>query len=264
VILTATVCFAFLTGQTREDEILRRIQESSTHAVVLSYHNIVQQRTKNSSPKDCTVAEFRSQIEEMKKRNVTFLQVKDFLDVTDNRQWYPQRAVLVTFNGNWRSFKTLAWPILKANRIPTIMFVPTSKVAFLVDQDIARTRLTFTELLALADEGLMFASMTASEPEDLTALPPLALRKELEGSLRFLRGNDFRMRKGFVKVLAYPNAKVNKRVLDAVRDTYWCAFTEVPKRVHRYDRDTLALPRYLPSQFNQAMKDLFALEDPRD
>jgi len=38
----------------------------------------------------------------------------------------PPRGVLVTFDDGYRDFATHAWPALKANRVPAILFVPTA------------------------------------------------------------------------------------------------------------------------------------------
>ena len=38
----------------------------------------------------------------------------------------PSRAVLVTFDDAYRDFRTQAWPILAARRIPALLFVPTA------------------------------------------------------------------------------------------------------------------------------------------
>ena len=72
------------------------------------------------------IIDFKKHLEIIKKNNINFINPKNFEDeIIKNKL---QRKVLLTIDDGFLSFYENAWPILKKNKIPFILFVSTREV----------------------------------------------------------------------------------------------------------------------------------------
>ena len=72
------------------------------------------------------ISDFKKQLEIIQKSNIKFINPKDFKkELTNNKK---QRKILLTIDDGFLSFYNNAWPILKKNKIPFILFVSTREV----------------------------------------------------------------------------------------------------------------------------------------
>ena len=65
-------------------------------------------------------------IAELLAREYSVVSMDEAIDAALRNRRLPDRAVLLTFDDAYRDFATNAWPILKRNRLPATLFVPTA------------------------------------------------------------------------------------------------------------------------------------------
>jgi peptidoglycan/xylan/chitin deacetylase (PgdA/CDA1 family) len=212
---------------------------------VLTYHDIIPVRTKNSVWFDCTIQEFKDQIAWFKQKGAVFVSSTEVYKSYILKQPLPKKAVCITFADNYEGFYRYAWPILKAAKIPVTQFVHTD----FVGSSVGRPKMTWKQLIELDRTGLVtVASQTASHPADLTKMTDSEILSEFSKSkikLESMLGHR-------ILQLAYPNGKFNSRVsLLAKQAGYIAAFTE-ECRPAESAKNQFEIPRYVHTKFRSA------------
>jgi len=91
--------------------------------ISLMYHRFEENKYPSTNIK---IADFKSHLEILRESNIKFINPKDFeKEINDNKK---QRKVLLTIDDGFLSFYNNAWPLLKKNKIPFILFVSTREV----------------------------------------------------------------------------------------------------------------------------------------
>ena len=91
--------------------------------ISLMYHRFEENKYPSTNIK---ISNFKKQLEIIKKNNIKFINPKDFeKELSNNKK---QRKILLTIDDGFLSFYNNAWPILKKNKIPFILFVSTREV----------------------------------------------------------------------------------------------------------------------------------------
>ena len=91
--------------------------------ISLMYHRFEENKYPSTNIK---IADFKSHLEILRKSNIKFINPKDFeKEINDNKK---QRKILLTIDDGFLSFYNNAWPLLKKNKIPFILFVSTREV----------------------------------------------------------------------------------------------------------------------------------------
>lgn len=98
-------------------------------AVVLTYHLIYDKGACGSTRQICSIssAEFERHIEYL-IRNYQIVPLREIVDDIRNGGTLPQRALAITFDDGFRNFYTVAYPILRSNRVPVTVFVSTGLI----------------------------------------------------------------------------------------------------------------------------------------
>jgi peptidoglycan/xylan/chitin deacetylase (PgdA/CDA1 family) len=225
--------------------------EPTSRAVVLTYHDIIEQRGPGSVWFDCTVREFRAQMDELRRNGAAFVSTRQVESFLASGAPLPPRAVAVTFADNYRGFLMHAWPILRNRGIPVTMFVHTGYVG----SRVGRPKMTWAELTQLHRQGVIVASQTVSHPADLTKLSDADLRKEFRGAMDTLTQ---RIDPYGAHRLAYPNGKFDRRTIMFAKEAgVQFAYTEECQPVTARSLP-LAIPRYVHTKVRQAWRDLTA------
>ena len=87
------------------------------------YHRFEENKYPSTNIK---ISDFKKQLEIIQKSNIKFINPKDFeKELINNKK---QRKILLTIDDGFLSFYNNAWPILKKNKIPFILFVSTREV----------------------------------------------------------------------------------------------------------------------------------------
>jgi len=158
-------------------------------------------------------ARFHAQISVLLERDYTVIAMEEFIGWARAGRPIRSPAVVLTFDGCYRSQLENAVPVLEALNLPATFF-PTS--AGLDDAEISDR-----DLIALAARGHTIGCHTHTHP-DLTTLPPHELEDEIAGSKRVLEA----ILGGPVTAFCYPYGARNARVADEVRRAgFQVAFT---------------------------------------
>jgi poly-beta-1,6-N-acetyl-D-glucosamine N-deacetylase len=91
--------------------------------ISLMYHRFEENKYPSTNIK---ILDFKKHLEIIKKNNINFINPKNFdAELSGNKK---QRKILLTIDDGFLSFYKNAWPILKENKIPFILFVSTREV----------------------------------------------------------------------------------------------------------------------------------------
>ena len=91
--------------------------------ISLMYHRFEENKYPSTNIK---IAAFKNHLEILRKSNIKFINPKDFeKEISDNKK---QRKILLTIDDGFLSFYNNAWPLLKKNKIPFILFVSTREI----------------------------------------------------------------------------------------------------------------------------------------
>jgi peptidoglycan/xylan/chitin deacetylase (PgdA/CDA1 family) len=91
--------------------------------IVLMYHRFEENKYPTTNIK---VADFINQIDLIKKSSITFIDANNFENNLIN--FKNKKKVLLTIDDAFKSFYDQAWPILKNNKIPFLLFVNTREI----------------------------------------------------------------------------------------------------------------------------------------
>lgn len=161
---------------------LRRISRQS--AIVLMYHRVLttsEWQATGSHPAMSVTAETFAQHMAILRQRFVPLTLGEFGARMRNRQPFPDRACLITFDDGWRDTLTNALPLLREQQLPSAVFVP---VNFIGSRRLF-TRETFAHLVMLARD------LARRQPERAPAIRALLARVELDRLLD-LSGPDVR------------------------------------------------------------------------
>jgi poly-beta-1,6-N-acetyl-D-glucosamine N-deacetylase len=91
--------------------------------ISLMYHRFEENKYPSTNIK---IHDFKKQLQIIKKNKIKFINPKNFEEELRNNK--KQRKILLTIDDGFLSFYQNAWPILKKNKIPFILFVSTREV----------------------------------------------------------------------------------------------------------------------------------------
>ena len=91
--------------------------------IVLMYHRFEENKYPSTNIK---IADFIKQIDLIKKKNFFFIHANDFEN--DLVNFKGKKKILLTIDDAFKSFYDQAWPILKRDKIPFILFVNTREI----------------------------------------------------------------------------------------------------------------------------------------
>src|SRR5579862_5297410 len=167
-------------------------------ATVIMFHDVIKERDKNSVWFDCTVDEFKKDVDEIVADGFTVLSLDQLYDHLTKGTPIPPNSVVLTFDDNYQGFYDNALPILREHKFPAAMFVHT---AYVVSKQ-GHPKMTWEELKQLHDENLVtIGAHTVTHPPDLKILPLDTQKKELEDSKKVLEDHLG----GKIQYMAYPD-----------------------------------------------------------
>lgn len=222
----------------------------SERTLILTYHDIIPRRTQESVWFDCTIKEFKEQLVWLKSRGANFITVDQLHSNLTQGASLPHKSVLVTFADNYQGFYRFALPLLRKEKIPSMMFVHTG----FVGSKVGRPKMDWNQLQELSQEGLVeIASQTVTHPADLSKLSSALQRDEIfkskDAIRKFLNKNP--------RFIAYPNGKFNaESKLLAKKAGYQMAFAESQTPAQK-SSDIFSVNRYVHTKLKQGWTDCF-------
>jgi peptidoglycan/xylan/chitin deacetylase (PgdA/CDA1 family) len=184
----------------------------NTHVVVLCYHHL---DLKSKTPFNISSDNFKKQLDLLTKNGFSFISLKDVEAYYYNKKPIPARSVVITFDdGNLNTY-TLAYPILKARKIPFVVFVyPTAtynghKLGFM----------NWKEVKELADNGVEIGSHAYYHPymTDYKKQkdPEAWLKLQLTGSKEYIEKQIGKPVNYFALPFGLTDAKVQESIKNA-------------------------------------------------
>lgn len=92
---------------------------------ILTYHNF---STRATNKMTVTASEFEAQMRYLKDHDYHVISMKSFFEFLDFKRQIPKKSVLIAIDDGWRSFYTLAYPILKKYGYPATLFIYTGLI----------------------------------------------------------------------------------------------------------------------------------------
>lgn len=216
---------------------------------VIMYHDIVKIRTKSSVWYDCSLDEFQEQMATIAQKGFIPISVKDLYEHLSSGKAVPEKAIVLTFDDNYQGFYDVAWPILKQNKYPAMMFVHSGYVG---NTEGLHPKMSWATLKELIKDPLFtVGGHTITHPLDLNVRPSAEQTKELKDSKEALEKNlgitvDF---------LAYPNGSNSVETQQISRDLgYKMAFTIVNTQAEE-SPNIMAVGRYIHTRLDTALED---------
>jgi len=130
---------------------------------VLSFHNIVQEKSATSEIDDVTANNLINYFSWLKTNGYSIISVQDVLSAKKNGKRLPDKAVVLTFDDGYKSFYTYVFPLLKAFNYPATLAVvgswlevPDNGTVLYADKQIPRSKfLSLKELKEISSSGLV-------------------------------------------------------------------------------------------------------------
>jgi len=191
----------------------RASYNSIINGVALMYHHVTDVHVDTNDSCRCTVSEFKNAILQTKAEGRSFVSVEKMLDIIKTKS--REKFAVLTFDDVPNNFYTNAYPFLKEENIPFILFITIdfiNKVGFLTKE----------QLLELDRDSLCtIGAHTVSHPMLRNMTNSMYELIESKNKLEKLLGHS-------VDYMAYPfgrQSSVSRRVMsEAKKSGYRCAF----------------------------------------
>ena len=215
------------------------IDATLPRAVILSYSRIGDEAGATGS--SISIENFEAHLAELRSGEFTVLPVPEIIAALRANRPLPDRTVGILFDEPHSSIYTIAWPRLRAARLPATLFVATDTV-----DRAGPDTLSWSEIRDMADDGLELGNQTASYPHMLGLERAYLLGQIARATDRLRRETGRKPR-----LFAYPYGEHDAAVRALVAaEGYEAAFSQQSGVIHGR-LDPYALPRF-------AMNDPFA------
>src|SRR5216683_3148391 len=188
---------------------------------ILTYHNLAEQAKGRLV---LAAASFREQMQYLKTNGYRVVSLADFVEFTRLGRQLPQRAVVLTFDDGYRSFKDYAYPVLKELGFTATLFIYTDWVGA------GRGSLSWNDLRELTAAGFDIEAHTKTHADlrraqgETEAQYSRRMRAELELPQDLFSKNLGRRS----PILAYPYGRWEEGLLPKVKEYgYIAAFSVV-------------------------------------
>jgi len=186
---------------------------------ILTYHNLGDQAKGRLV---LAAASFREQMQYLKTNGYRVVSLADFIEFTHLGRQLPQKAVVLTFDDGYRSFKDFAYPVLKDLGFTATLFIYTDWVGA------GRGALSWNDLRELSAAGFDVQAHTKSHADlrrahgETEAQYTRRMQAELEQPQELFNKNLGRRS----QILAYPYGRWEEGLLPKVQQYgYIAAFS---------------------------------------
>lgn len=211
---------------------------------VLAYHS-VSKETGGPKLADYAIdpAEFERQLDLLKSKGFQFVPAAQAAAFLRGEGSVPERAVLITFDDGYANVKEEAARILRARRIPAIVFVVTKMLGSFNEWDqtheqFERALMSAEDLRALKRQGFAIGAHSRRH-RSLRGLAAGELADEIDGSLDDLEDLEL----SSLKLFCYPYGVVDDAVEEQVRSAGAKAAFTVEPGIARADGNPMRVPR---------------------
>ena len=185
---------------------------------------------------------FVEQIEMIKNANYEFYEIKEFID--NFNQPKNKKKILITIDDAFSSFYEIAWPFLKKNRIPFILFVSTEPVG-------NKGYMTWDQIREIEQESYGYIGHHSHTHDYLIEKSEEDFIKDIE-----MASKIFLKELGYVpNLFSYPFGEYSKFMKDYISENFSFAFGQ-HSGVIDLNKDKYELPRF-PINENYGALDRF-------
>jgi peptidoglycan/xylan/chitin deacetylase (PgdA/CDA1 family) len=229
------------------DEI--SIKAQGSRIPVIMYHDVVAVRTPESQWFDCSVDEFRAQLDFLASRGAVPISIGDLYDHLTTGKPVPEGAVVLTFDDNYQGYYDNALPILREYGYPSAMFVHTG---FVGNKEGRYPKMDWDTLREIVKDPLVtIGSHTISHPDDLSKLDPEEQMRELTVSKEELERELGKPMDFF----AYPNGKYDEESERLTRAAGYKMSFSIDNGLAEESPGILAVKRYVHTRLEKAWED---------
>ena len=173
---------------------------------------------------------FEEQIKLIRDLNYNFYNPNLFIDNFDKPK--NKKEILITIDDGFKSFYTEAWPLLKKNKIPFILFVSTEPVG-------KNGYMNWEEIKEIENSGLGIIGHHSHTHEYLIDMNNSDFINDIE-----IANKIFRDQFGYVpKIFSYPFGEYSKFMKDYISKNFEVAFGQ-HSGVIDINKDKFELPRF--------------------
>ena len=173
---------------------------------------------------------FVKQIEMIKNANYEFYDIQEFID--NFNQPKNKKGILITIDDAFSSFYEIAWPFLKENRIPFILFVSTEPVG-------NKGYMTWDQIREIEQESYGYIGHHSHTHDYLIEKSEEDFIKDIE-----MASKIFLKELGYVpNLFSYPFGEYSKFMKDYISENFSFAFGQ-HSGVIDLNKDKYELPRF--------------------
>ena len=173
---------------------------------------------------------FRSQIELIKKNNIEFYNPKDFSKEINKPKL--KKKILLTIDDGFTSFYKNAWPYLRTNKIPFILFISTEPVG-------KNGYMTWSQIKEIEKEEFVFIGNHSHSHEYMVTYKLEQFKKDINRSIE-----EFKKQLGYNPIFfSYPFGEYNLEQKKFIKKNFQIAFGQ-HSGVIDVNKDVYELPRF--------------------
>lgn len=172
----------------------------------LMYHKFEENKHPSTNVK---IKEFQNQIKMIKKMNLKFISMEEFDDYVHGMRELHHKRVLLTVDDAWASFYQHAWPILKRDKIPFVLFINTREI-----NQKNKNYMTWAQIREIHESGLGVIGHHSYSHDYIVGWDADRMRNDLERA-----SQDFMRELGHIpEYFSYPFGEYNLELKNIIKD----------------------------------------------
>lgn len=199
--------------------------------VTLMYHRFEENKYPTTNIK---IHDFKKQIELIKKTQYEIISYNKLKNILIDKRAYTGKKIVITIDDSFLSFYNNAWPILKKENIPFILFVNTREV-----NNKHSNYMSWDQIREIQKTGIGTIGAHSFSHEYLVKLSNKDVVQDIEQSHQ-----DYLRELGSVpKVFSYPFGEYSSEIKKLIKNKYLLAFGQHSGVIHQKE-DLFELPRF--------------------
>ena len=200
--------------------------------IALMYHRFDENKYPTTNIK---INDFKKQIQLIKSANLNFIGYPELKKILIDKNDYTEKKILITIDDAFQSFYKNAWPILKDNKIPFILFINTREI-----NSKHPNYMTWEQIREIQKSNLATIGAHSFSHDYLVNLQIDDVKKDLEQSHA-----DYLRELGIIpEIFSYPFGEYSLEIKNLVKNfKYLLAFGQHSGVVHKKE-DLYELPRF--------------------
>ncbi len=209
------------------ETVNKKYEPSEKGILALMYHRFEENKYPSTNIK---IDVFKKHINIIKKNNFSFLNPKNFEE--EFFRVSKEKKILLTIDDAFSSFYLKAWPILKKNKIPFILFVSTEAVG-------KKGYMSWNELIEISKEDFVFIGNHSHSHEYLVNYKFAEFKEDINKSMKI-----FETKLGYnSKFFSYPFGEYSLEQKKYITKKFDYAFGQ-HSGVIDLNKDKYELPRF--------------------